>query len=125
VRSVLVDRDSVLDALSNAKTPALVVSGKEDTILPSPHSNRIANKLPKARHVQVAGAAHLVPLESPEVSNTLILDFVKDLERSYTARDEQSHIRSKTRLQDLAPCIGQKDHLGAETRGPGSSFTNV
>lgn len=81
VRSVLVDRDSVLDVLSNVKTPALVVSGKEDTILPSPHSIRIANKLPKARHVEVAGTAHLVPLESPEVSNTLILDFVKDLER--------------------------------------------
>ncbi|SRR5258707_15017150 len=81
VRAVLVDRDSTLDALRYVKAPALVVSGKEDTILPSSHSRRIAEKLPKARHVEVAGAAHLVPLEAPEAANTLILDFVRDLPR--------------------------------------------
>jgi pimeloyl-ACP methyl ester carboxylesterase len=64
VRAVLVDRDSTLDALRNVKAPALVVSGQEDTILPSPHSRRIAEQLPKARHVEVPGAAHLVPLEA-------------------------------------------------------------
>jgi 3-oxoadipate enol-lactonase len=79
VRAVLVDRDSTLDALRNVKAPALVVSGKEDTILPSPHSRRIAEQLPKARHVEVPGAAHLVPLEAPDAANRLILDFVRDL----------------------------------------------
>jgi pimeloyl-ACP methyl ester carboxylesterase len=76
---VLVDRDSALDAVRYVKAPALVVSGKEDTILPSIHSRRIAAQLPKARHVEVEGAAHLVPLEQPEASNKLILDFVEDL----------------------------------------------
>jgi len=79
VRSVLVDRDSTLDALRCVKAPALVVSGKEDTILPSSHSRRIAEHLPKARHVEVPGAAHLVPLEAPEASNALILEFFADL----------------------------------------------
>lgn len=79
VRSVLVDRDSALDALRYVKAPALVVSGKEDTILPSSHSRRIAERLPKARHVEVADAAHLVPLEAPEESNSLILEFIADL----------------------------------------------
>ncbi|MGA8441843.1 MAG: alpha/beta hydrolase [Candidatus Sulfotelmatobacter sp.] len=81
VRAVLVDRDSTLNALRNVKAPALVVSGKEDTILPSPHSRRIAEQLPKARHVEVPGAAHLVPLEAPDAANRLILDFVRDLTR--------------------------------------------
>jgi pimeloyl-ACP methyl ester carboxylesterase len=81
VRSVLVDRDSTLDALRNVKAPALIVSGKEDTILPSPHSRRMLETLPKARHVEVTGAAHLVPLEAPEASNKLILDFIADLPR--------------------------------------------
>jgi 3-oxoadipate enol-lactonase len=76
VRAVLVNRDSTLDALRNVKAPTLVVSGKEDTILPSLHSLRIAEQLPKARHVEVPGAAHLVPLEAPDASNKLILDFV-------------------------------------------------
>jgi 3-oxoadipate enol-lactonase len=79
VRAVLVDRDSTLDALRNVKATTLVVSGKEDTILPSPYSRRIAERLPKARHVEVAGAAHLVPLEAPDAANTLILNFVADL----------------------------------------------
>ena len=81
VRAVLVDRDSTLDALRYVKTPALIVSGKEDTILPSSHSRRIAEKLANARHVEVAGAAHLVPLEQPEAANKLILDFVECLPR--------------------------------------------
>lgn len=81
VRSVLVDHDSALDALRNMKAPALLVSGKEDPILPAPHSRRMVEKLPNARHVEMAGAAHLVPLEAPEASNKLILDFIADLPR--------------------------------------------
>lgn len=79
VRSVLVDRDGVLDALSNVKAPALIVSGAEDTILPSPMNRRIAAKLPNARHVETPGAAHLVPLEQPEAANALIFDFIAQL----------------------------------------------
>jgi 3-oxoadipate enol-lactonase len=79
VRSVLVDRDSSLDTLHNVQAPALVVSGKEDTILPAPHSRRIVERLPKARHIEVDGAAHLVPLEAPDAVNRLILDFIAGL----------------------------------------------
>jgi 3-oxoadipate enol-lactonase len=79
VRSVLVDRDPVLDALAELKVPALIVSGKEDHTLPSFHSQRMAQKLPNARHIDVPGAAHLVPLEAPHEANPLILDFLRDL----------------------------------------------
>src|SRR6516164_5027733 len=82
VRSVLVDRDPVLDALPRLKVPALVVSGKEDHTLPSFHSQRMAQKLPNARHIEVSGAAHLVPLEAPNEANQLILDFLRDLPRA-------------------------------------------
>ena len=79
VRSVLVDRDPVLDALSGVKVPVLVVSGKEDHTLPTIHSQRIAEHLPGARHVETSGAAHLVPLERPDEANSLILDFFRQL----------------------------------------------
>jgi 3-oxoadipate enol-lactonase len=82
VRSVLVDRDPVLDALPELKLPALIVSGQEDHTLPSFHSQRMAQKLPNARHIEVSGAAHLVPLEAPHEANRLILDFVGDLPRA-------------------------------------------
>jgi 3-oxoadipate enol-lactonase len=79
VRSVLVDRDPVLDALPELKLPALIMSGKDDHTLPSFHSERMAQKLPNARHIEVPGAAHLVPLEAPHQANPLILDFLRDL----------------------------------------------
>ena len=82
VRSVLVDRDPVLDALPGVKVPALIVSGQEDHTLPSFHSQRMAQKLPDAGHVEVSGAAHLVPLEAPHEANRLILDFLRDLPRA-------------------------------------------
>lgn len=79
VRSVLVDRDGALDSLPDVKSPALIVSGAEDTILPSPMSRRIAAKMPNARHVEAPGAAHLVPLEQPEAANALIIGFLEKL----------------------------------------------
>jgi len=78
VRSVLVGRDGVLDALPGVSVPALIVSGEQDTILPSVLSWRIAEKMPNARHVEVPGAAHLVPLEVPNAANSLILDFIRE-----------------------------------------------
>ena len=82
VRSVLVDRDTFLDALPELKVPALIVSGGEDHSLPSVHSQRMAEKLPNARHIEVPGAAHLIPLEAPHEANSLILDFLRDLRPS-------------------------------------------
>ena len=78
MRSVLVGRDGVLDALPGVSVPALIVSGEQDTILPSVLSRRIAEKMPNARHVEVPGAAHLVPLEVPNAANSLILDFIRE-----------------------------------------------
>ncbi|MGB8403368.1 MAG: alpha/beta hydrolase [Mycobacterium sp.] len=82
VRSVLIDRTPVLDVLSEVTVPALIVSGKQDHTLPSIHSERIAQKLPNARHIEAADAAHLVPLEAPDQANPLILDFLRDLSRT-------------------------------------------
>ena len=79
VRSVLVERDSSLEALPGVRAPVLLVSGSEDHILPSIHSERIAAKIPNSRHVEVPRAAHLVPLEAPEAATSLILDFVRQL----------------------------------------------
>jgi 3-oxoadipate enol-lactonase len=79
VRSVLVDRDGVLGALGGVSAPALVVSGAEDTILPSAFSLRIVEKMQNARHVEAPGAAHLVPIEQPDLANSLIRDFLVNL----------------------------------------------
>lgn len=79
VSSVLVDRDAVLDAVGRVTAPVLIVSGAEDHTLPSIHSRRIAEKLVGSHHVEVAGAAHLVPLEASDQANRLVLDFLQQL----------------------------------------------
>ncbi|WP_458315926.1 alpha/beta fold hydrolase [Mycolicibacterium brisbanense] len=82
VRSVLVDRDSILDTLPDVHVPALIVSGEHDQTLPTRHSERLAEKLPNSRHIEIYGAAHLVALEAPDEANSLITDFVRDLHKS-------------------------------------------
>jgi 3-oxoadipate enol-lactonase len=80
VDSVLVRRDAFFNELAKVDTPALIVSGGEDTILPTALSRRIAKQMPNARHVEVEGAAHLVPFEQPEIANKLILNFLSGLD---------------------------------------------
>ena len=79
VRSVLIDRDSSLDALDSVKAPTLVVSGKKDPVLPAPHSRAIVARIPNSLHVEVEEAAHLVPPEAPVEANRLIQKFFKSL----------------------------------------------
>ena len=79
VRSVLVEREPVLDALPRVACPALVVTGAEDRTLPPAYGRRMAEALLAGRHAEVEGAAHLVPLERPGAATGLVLDFVRTL----------------------------------------------
>lgn len=74
VDSVLVRRDAFLDKLGNVATPALVLSGAHDTVLPTAMNRRIADRMPFAEAIEIDGAAHLVPLEQPTQTNTLMLE---------------------------------------------------
>ncbi|MGI4801937.1 MAG: alpha/beta fold hydrolase [Janthinobacterium lividum] len=74
VDSVLVRRDAFLDKLGEVTTPALVLSGADDTILPTAMNRRIADRMPNAEAIEIEGAAHLVPVERPEQTNALMLD---------------------------------------------------
>jgi len=72
--SVLVRRDSFLDKLHQVTTAALVLSGADDTILPTAMNRRIADRMPNAEAIEIEGAAHLVPVERPDRMNALMLD---------------------------------------------------
>lgn len=74
VNSVLVRRDAFFDKLGEVTTPALVLSGADDTILPTSMSRRIADRMPNAEAIEIESAAHLVPVERPEQTNSLMLD---------------------------------------------------
>ncbi|MFT3695896.1 MAG: alpha/beta hydrolase [Kofleriaceae bacterium] len=82
VRSVLVTREAVLDQLSDIAVPTLVVCGAEDHLLPPSHSHRIVAEIATSKLVEVASAAHLVPLEHPERATELVVDFVSQWPRT-------------------------------------------
>jgi 3-oxoadipate enol-lactonase len=56
--------------------PALVVHGAEDLIVPTENGRILAQRLPNARYVEIAGRGHNLQLEDPETFNELVLGFL-------------------------------------------------
>ena len=63
------DSSSLLPSID---VPALVIVGEEDTITPPSDAERIANAIPNARLVRIAGAGHLSNFEKPDEVNAAI-----------------------------------------------------
>jgi len=62
--------------VERVETPALVVHGDEDLIVPVENGRMLAARLPNARYVELRGRGHNLPLEDPEAFNRLVLDFL-------------------------------------------------
>ncbi len=69
---------SVIDDLARIEIPALVVVGAEDEAY-SRAAEVMASKLPKARLEVVAGAGHILNIETAEIFDGLVLDFLRGL----------------------------------------------
>jgi aminoacrylate hydrolase len=65
--------------LSSIRT--LVVSGEEDRIAKPEYGRALAAAIPGAAYVEVANAAHAVPIESPEIVNRLLAEHLRDATR--------------------------------------------
>ena len=65
--------------LGGVTTPALVVWGREDRIVPLECGERYAKSLPRARLELVDGAGHLVDMEKPDALASLVTRFLTDL----------------------------------------------
>jgi len=56
--------------------PTLVICGREDAITNVEEMRGMAERLPQARFVEVAGAGHMAPLEQPQAVNEAICEFL-------------------------------------------------
>jgi 3-oxoadipate enol-lactonase len=56
--------------------PALVVHGDDDVIVPVENGRILAQRLPNARFVELAGRGHNVMLQDPEAFNAVVLGFL-------------------------------------------------
>ena len=57
--------------------PSLVLHGDEDMVVPVENGRMLAARLPNARHVELRGRGHNLPLEDPETFNRLVLEFLE------------------------------------------------
>lgn len=63
--------------LKTIHVPALVIWGEEDQWVDPKMADRLVNALPDGRLVRLPGIGRLVPEETPERMNSLVLDFMK------------------------------------------------
>ena len=64
------------DRLHRIAAPTLVITGDADQLIPPAHSDVLARHIPGARLVKVPGGSHGFNLETPEVFNRTVLDFL-------------------------------------------------
>jgi 3-oxoadipate enol-lactonase len=62
------------DLLHAVSAPTLVIAGAEDPATPPEHGQLTADRIPEARLVVVAEAAHLANVEQPDAFNEALLD---------------------------------------------------
>lgn len=66
-----------LAELAGVHTPTLVLLGDDDFVSVE-HAAALQRALPSCQVGVVPGASHALPMEKPEVTNRLILDFLAD-----------------------------------------------
>lgn len=63
--------------LSQIKIPTLVVCGEDDKLSPPASMKEMANKIKGSEYVLVPNAAHMSPVENPNLVNKVIIDFIQ------------------------------------------------
>ncbi|MCQ6244403.1 bifunctional 3-oxoadipate enol-lactonase/4-carboxymuconolactone decarboxylase PcaDC [Streptomyces malaysiensis] len=82
--------------LERIAVPTLVVAGRDDPATPPAHARRIADAVPGASLLEVAGAAHLAGVERPEPVTAALLAHLTD-------STAQPHDDATTRPQNDTP----------------------
>ena len=66
---IAIDKFDCTDALEKIGTPALVVTGTEDVLIPPANSTYLAGRLPNAELIQIPGAGHSLHVECRDILN--------------------------------------------------------
>ncbi len=68
----MAERPDATALLRSITVPTEVIVGEHDAISPPAEMRGIAEAIPQARFVEIAGAGHMAPLERPDEVNTVI-----------------------------------------------------
>lgn len=72
-------RHDTTSRLGEIKVPTLVITGDADLLIPSSNSDYLAGNIPAARLVKIPGGSHAFNIETPDVFNRAVLDFLRDV----------------------------------------------
>lgn len=75
----LANRPDATPGLSNIEVPTLVISGKEDPMIPPSEMAEWAALIPDVRHVIIPATGHLPNLEDPDAFNRAVTDFLAEI----------------------------------------------
>ncbi len=75
LRSGMLDRPDLTDRFHAIRTPLLIMAGMEDPVWTPQQADLAAVGQPYATVVTIPNAAHLPPLEAPELTTRHIVDF--------------------------------------------------
>lgn len=75
----MAERPDMTASLGRIHCPTLVLVGQEDLISPPADMQTMADAIPGAKFVEIPGAAHMAPLESPPDVNGAIAEFLATL----------------------------------------------
>lgn len=64
--------------LDRITAPTLVITGEADPVAPPETGDELAAAIPGARHVSIAGAAHIANVERPEAFTAAVLEFIAE-----------------------------------------------
>ncbi len=73
------DRPDSTALLSDIQVPTLVVSGREDAIIPASESKQMAEAIPGAHYTVIPDAGHLTPVEQPIATGRVVGEFLEAL----------------------------------------------
>ncbi len=74
------DRPDYRPLLGQIKIPTLVITGRDDQLIPPASARALADAVPGAQFTSIPDAGHLPPLEQPIATSRVIAEFLASLE---------------------------------------------
>lgn len=68
--------EDIAPALPSISVPTLIVWGENDTFVPKSIGKQIAERVGKGKYVEIPGATHRLPYESPSLFSQAVLQFI-------------------------------------------------
>lgn len=89
IEAILNTREDLVDQLSTITAPTMVIVGNQDILTPRGDSEEIAERIPNAELVVIAGAAHGLMMEHSSTFNRILIEF---LQRTELARVSEQQL---------------------------------